>query len=119
MNNPPPRPSLKSLPAIHRPPAAERPTPERAVGVPKGVAEGVPSAVRPDPQPGDGRWPVAWLHITAPGRGAIPTAASKCACGRDRSAVGHRKVHDLITDHTAHRDLCPLRTASPEGRTAA
>ncbi|MEU6005914.1 hypothetical protein [Streptomyces sp. NPDC047453] len=87
-------------------------------GAPKGVAEGVLSAVRPDQQPGDGRYPVAWLHITAPGRGAIPAATSACACGRDRSAVGHRKVHDLIADHTAHRELCPLRIPQ-EGRAAA
>ncbi|MER6613578.1 hypothetical protein [Streptomyces xantholiticus] len=118
MNNPPPRPALKSLPATHQPSAAE-PAPASTGGeAPKVVAEGVFSAVRPDPQPGDGRWPVAWLHITAPGRGAIPTATSKCACGRDRSAVGHSKVHDLIADHTAHRDLCQLRS-SQEGRTAA
>ncbi|MFP3989379.1 hypothetical protein U9R90_18175 [Streptomyces sp. E11-3] len=60
---------------------------------------------------------MAWLHITAP-RGAVPTATSKCACGRDRSAVGHRRVVDLIDDHTAHRDTCPLRTPQ-EGRAAA
>jgi hypothetical protein len=60
---------------------------------------------------------MAWLRITAL-RGAVPTATSRCLCGRDRSAVGHRKVHALIADHTAHRDLCPLRTPQ-EGRTAA
>ncbi|WP_228034807.1 hypothetical protein, partial [Streptomyces spongiae] len=70
-----------------------------------------------DPTRGDGRFPVAWLHIRAP-RGATPTVTSKCLCGRDRSAVGHRKVLALITDHEAHRDTCPLRS-SQEGRTAA
>ncbi|QFR02614.1 hypothetical protein F9278_17635 [Streptomyces phaeolivaceus] len=60
---------------------------------------------------------MAWLNIVAP-RGATPTATSKCLCGRDRSAVGHRRVLALITDHTAHRDTCPLRTPQ-EGRTAA
>ncbi|MFP1627339.1 hypothetical protein ACLB9X_19730 [Streptomyces sp. 5K101] len=99
--------------------AAEPATAAPGEGAPKVVArQGVLSAVRPDPHAGDGRHPVAWLHITAPGRGAIPTATSKCACGRDRSAVGHRKVHALIADHTAHRDLCPLHTPQ-EGRTAA
>ncbi|MEH0528300.1 hypothetical protein QBA75_14330 [Streptomyces stelliscabiei] len=88
------------------------------MGEPKGVArKGVPTAVRPDPQRGDGRHPVAWLHIVAP-RGAAPTATSKCLCGRDRSAVGHRKVLALIDDHTAHRDTCPLRPHQ-EGRAAA
>ncbi|MFE2466788.1 hypothetical protein [Streptomyces mirabilis] len=91
--------------------------PELSVGEPKGVAEGVPTAVRPDPQQGDGRYPVAWLHICAP-RGAVPTATSKCLCGRDRSAVGRARVLALITDHEAHRDTCPLRTPQ-EGRTAA
>ncbi|MFD3572408.1 hypothetical protein [Streptomyces sp. NPDC058644] len=60
---------------------------------------------------------MAWLHIVAP-RGAVPTATSKCLCGRDRSAVGHRKVLALIEDHAAHRDACPLRTPQ-EGRAAA
>ncbi|MGM9386827.1 hypothetical protein [Streptomyces antibioticus] len=86
------------------------------MGDPKGVAEGVP-AVRPDPRRGDGRYPVAWLHICAP-RGAVPTATSKCLCGRDRSAVGQARVVALITDHEAHRDTCPLRTPQ-EGRAAA
>ncbi|MBT2393089.1 hypothetical protein J7E87_27545 [Streptomyces sp. ISL-1] len=97
--------------------AAEQAPLRLVIGEPKGVAEGVPSAVRPDPHEADGRYPVAWLHITAPGRGVFPAATSKCACGRDRSAVGHRKVHDLIADHTAHRDLCLLRSFQ-EGRTA-
>ncbi|MBL3665328.1 hypothetical protein JL475_04780 [Streptomyces sp. M2CJ-2] len=118
MTNPPPRPALKSLPATSQPSAAGPTSTAPGGGAPTGVAEGVLSAVRPDQQPGDGRYPVAWLHITAPGRGAIPAATSKCACGRDRSAVGHRRVLALIADHTAHRDLCPLRS-SQEGRTAA
>ena len=96
---------------------ADRATPRTAVGEPKGVAEGVPIAVRPDPQQGDGRYPVAWLHISAP-RGAVPTATSKCLCGRDRSAVGKARVLALIADHEAHRDACLLRTPQ-KGRTAA
>jgi hypothetical protein len=88
-----------------------------AVGEPKGVAEGVPTAVRPDPRDGDGRYPVAWLHICAP-RGTAPTATSKCLCGRDRSAIGHTRVLALITDHEAHRDTCTLRTRQ-EGRATA
>ncbi|MBQ1089180.1 hypothetical protein KBY47_08540 [Streptomyces sp. B93] len=60
---------------------------------------------------------MAWLHIRAP-RGAVPTATSRCECGRDRSAVGRRRVLALIADHTAHRDTCPLRSPQ-EGRTAA
>ncbi|MER6911135.1 hypothetical protein ABT354_05605 [Streptomyces sp. NPDC000594] len=97
-------------PAITGPRPAE-PAPTRAGGgAPKVAArQGVPSAVRPDPRPADGRWIVATLHIVAPGRGTIPTATSRCACGRDRSAVGQRRVLELIADHTTHRTACPLR----------
>ncbi|WP_329174667.1 hypothetical protein OG754_18355 [Streptomyces decoyicus] len=89
-------------------------------GAPKGGAEGVLSAVRPYPQQGDGRYPIAWLHVTAPGGGAIPTATSKCLCGRDRSAVGHRKVLGLIEEHHAHRTTCSFRRSGDvEKRNAA
>ncbi|WP_234333684.1 hypothetical protein [Streptomyces viridochromogenes] len=88
------------------------------MGEPKGVArQGVRTAVGADPHGDDGRRPIAWLHIVAP-RGVIPTATSKCACGRDRSAIGKPRVLALIDDHTAHRTVCPLR-ASQEGRAAA
>ncbi|MGW1758465.1 hypothetical protein [Streptomyces mirabilis] len=114
----PPRPPLKSIPSAPSGPcAAAQAVPGPAVGEPKGGAEGVLSALRSDPQTGDGRYPVAWLHISAP-RGAVPTATSKCQCGRDRSAVGKARVLALIKDHTAHRDECPLRTTQ-EGRAAA
>ncbi|MEV6947944.1 hypothetical protein AB0N07_39620 [Streptomyces sp. NPDC051172] len=96
---------------------AELASPTPAVGDPKGVAEGVRTGLSTDPQPGDGRYIVAVLHISAP-RGATPTATSTCLCGRDRSAVGNRQVLALITDHEDHRANCPFR-ASPEGRTAA
>ncbi|MEU9136183.1 hypothetical protein AB0D33_09490 [Streptomyces sp. NPDC048404] len=111
-------PPLKSITTTpDGPHAAAQPVDTTAVGEPKDVAEGVPIAVRPDPHPGNGRYPVAWLTICAP-RDAIPTATSKCLCGRDRSAVGHRKVHALIADHENHRATCPLRTTQ-EGRAAA
>jgi hypothetical protein len=115
----PPRHALKSLSATPTGPgAAAQAAPGPAVGEPKGAArKGVRSALRPDPRRGDGRYPIAWLCICAP-RGAVPTATSKCLCGRDRSAVGHTKVLALIDDHTAHRDACPLRT-NQEGRQAA
>ncbi|WP_258017728.1 hypothetical protein [Streptomyces noursei] len=73
-----------------------------------------------DPHPtGDGRYPVAWLHISAP-RGAVPTATSKCCCGRDKSAVGRTKVLALIEDHEAHRVTCPWRhPAARETRKAS
>ncbi|MFJ9129575.1 hypothetical protein ACIRJS_36320 [Streptomyces sp. NPDC102340] len=101
------------------PQAAPQAVGSAEVGAPKGGAEGVISALRsaPQPQRGDGRYPIAWLHIVAP-RGAIPTATSRCECGRDRSAVGKARVLALIDDHTAHRTACPLRNPQ-EGRAAA
>jgi hypothetical protein len=118
MTTPRPRPAGKSIPRTTMGPhAAEPAAPRTAESDPKGAAEGVPIALRPDPQQGDGRYPVAWLHISAPG-GATPTATSKCQCGRDRSAVGKARVLALIKDHEAHRDECPLRTPQ-KGRTAA
>ncbi|WP_307816297.1 MULTISPECIES: hypothetical protein [unclassified Streptomyces] len=80
------------------------------------VAEGVPTAVRPDQQTGDGRYPVAWLTITAP-RVATPTATSICQCGRNLFAAGHHKALALIADHTDHKTRCPLR-ADQEGAAA-
>jgi hypothetical protein len=114
----PSRPPLKSIPATAGPYAAEPGAPRPAVGEPKGAArQGVRTALGSDPHPTAGRYPVAWLHITAP-RGAMPTATSRCACGRDRSAVGHRRVLALIADHADHRERCPLRNTQ-EGRAAA
>ncbi|GGZ44639.1 hypothetical protein GCM10010387_43640 [Streptomyces inusitatus] len=94
------------------------PTPDtRDSGAPKVAAEGVPSVVRPNPHARpDSRHIVAMLHIAAP-RGTTPTATSRCVCGRDRSAIGHRRVAVLIEDHAAHRDVCPLRTT--DGKAAA
>jgi hypothetical protein len=108
---------LKSLPAPGRPTAADRAAPPAAGGDRKGAArQGVRSG--PDPRRGDGRYPIAWLHLTTPGRGTIPTAHAWCACGHDRSAVGHRQVLALIDAHAAHRNLCPLRHRT-ESRPAA
>ncbi|MFD9189666.1 hypothetical protein ACFWCA_15705 [Streptomyces phaeochromogenes] len=111
-------PPLKSI--THTPDGpqdAPQPVDTPAVGDPKGVAEGVPTAVRPDPQTGDGRYPIAWLTISAPYR-TVPTANSWCACGRDRDATGDADVWALIADHEAHRDTCPLRTTQ-EGKATA
>uniref|UniRef100_A0AAU1LQN0 Uncharacterized protein n=1 Tax=Streptomyces sp. NBC_00148 TaxID=2903626 RepID=A0AAU1LQN0_9ACTN len=105
-----PNPPLKCLPSTPTGPYLAEPAPAvTGGGAAKGVAEGVPTAVRPDQQMGDGRYALAWLTISAP-RGAVPTATSVCACGRNRFAAGHHKALALIEDHTRHRDLCPLRT---------
>ncbi|ELP67360.1 hypothetical protein PV735_23210 [Streptomyces turgidiscabies] len=117
MNTPLP-PPLKSItrPATD-PRAAEPSLPRPAKGDPQEAAEGVPNAVRSNPPRGDGRYPIAWLHICTP-YGATPSATSRCECGRDRRAFGGPHVLALIDDHTAHRDTCPLRTPQ-EGRAAA
>lgn len=117
--SPSPRPLLKSVTtAPTGPRAAEPAAARRAVGEPKGAArKGDRTACGSDPHRGDGRRPVAWLHIVAP-RGGVPTATSRCSCGRDRSAVGKRRVLALTDDHAAHRTACPLRNPQ-EGRTAA
>ncbi|MGW6565090.1 hypothetical protein [Streptomyces sp. NPDC054975] len=113
-----PTPRLKSTtPTTDHAAAAEQPRPLLAVGASKVVGPG-PSLLGSDPHPTDGPRIVGMLHISAPGRRAVPTATSTCECGRNRSAVGHRKVLALIDEHAAHRDLCPLLNPS-EGRTAA
>ncbi|WP_413800192.1 hypothetical protein [Streptomyces iranensis] len=117
--NTPRRPHLKSIPntADQPRPAEPGPAPDSR-SAPRNVGrKAVPSALRSDRQQGDGRCPVAWLHITAP-RGAVPTAHSWCACGHDRSAVGKPRVLALIADHEAHKTACPLRS-SQEGAIAA
>lgn len=116
--NAPPLP-LKSVTGSPTGPVAARSTAPRAtVGEPEDAArQGVRSACNPDPHSDDGRRPIAWLRIVAP-RGATPTATSRCACGRDRSAVGKPRVLALIDDHADHRTVCPLRHPK-EGRAAA
>ncbi|ARQ69971.1 hypothetical protein CAG99_14880 [Streptomyces marincola] len=113
-------PRLEGQPATpHHPAAAEPAAPPAAAGARKVVAEGVVSAVRPNPRPRDGRRPVAWLHICAPPDWQIaPTARSLCECGRDERAAGRARVAALVADHHAHPTACPLRTPAPE-RTAA
>jgi hypothetical protein len=106
----PRRPRLKSLPPPPTGPSTAEPIPAASdSGAPKDVAEGVPSSVRPDKQTGDGRYPIAWLTISAP-RGAVPTATSICECGRNLFAAGRNKALALIDDHNRHRTRCPLRT---------
>ncbi|MFC9748855.1 hypothetical protein [Streptomyces niveus] len=117
----PRHPSLKShTPTTNPPTTAELRSLPTAVGAPMGVAEGVPTAVLPDQQIGDGRHVTGGLTIRVPRKGT-PTASSWCACGRDLFVSGFVKVLALSEDHTAHRDTCPLRTSDTdsEGRAAA
>ncbi|MFG2293122.1 hypothetical protein [Streptomyces sp. NPDC048603] len=86
---------------------AEPAAAEGGSGAPKVAARmGVPSSSDPHPAD-DGRRPVAWIHIAAPGRGATPTVRSWCICGRDLFTAGHTKALALIADHERHRTTCP------------
>ncbi|MEV6680878.1 hypothetical protein AB0N09_29040 [Streptomyces erythrochromogenes] len=101
-----------------RPRSAEpTPTPDGS-GAPKVVAEGVPSALRPDPRPGDGRRIVGWLVMRAPNAGTTPTVRSWCVCGRNLGAVGYGAGGHLIAEHKAHRDVCPEQAAEDDRRAA-
>ncbi|MEU6659596.1 hypothetical protein [Streptomyces sp. NPDC046821] len=98
------------------PRAAERRHLRLVVGDREGVAEGVPIAVRPDPQPNDGYQPRAVLHVVAPPDWRVtPTAHSWCSCGRDRQAVGRAAVLSLVAAHNEHRDTCPQLVNAKEG----
>ncbi|MET7658372.1 hypothetical protein ABZT45_27990 [Streptomyces sp. NPDC005356] len=86
------------------------------VGDGKGIAEGVPIAVRPDPQTSHGYRPRAVLHVVAPPDWRVtPSAHSWCSCGRERQAVGRAAVLSLVTAHNEHRDTCPQLTRTKEG----
>ncbi len=118
----PTSPRLKSTPTAGRE-AAQQPNHNTSGGMNRdgrqAVLSALPTAQQPPrPATGETRSPVAWLTVRMPAKHATPTAASWCACGREARAAGHAKVLALIEDHTAHRDLCPLRT-NTEGRAAA
>ncbi|MFJ5267095.1 hypothetical protein [Streptomyces sp. NPDC088358] len=131
-------PPLKSIPTTpDSPHDAAQPVDTTAVGAPRGVAEGVPTAVRPDPHPGSTGDPTPerpGIRIFAPpvyrhpndgGRwskryGGTPTAACACPCGLTGAATGALAVAALVADYDAHRSAC-TGTLAPlaEGRTAA
>lgn len=109
--SPRPNPPLKCLPSNPTGPDLTEPAPAASgSGAPRDVGrKAVLSSVRSDQPIGDGRYPIAWLTISAP-RGAVPTATSICECGRNLFAAGRHKALALIDDHARHRDVCPLRT---------
>lgn len=134
MSTPAPLP-WKANPPRALAPVAELTPPAPAVGYPKGVAEGVRTALRPDPQPGDASNPTPdrpGIRIYAPPVyrhhydgarwtkrcGATPTAAYACPCGQTRTATGRDSVADLVADYDYHRTTC-LHLNPQEGRRAA
>ncbi|MEU9701967.1 hypothetical protein [Streptomyces sp. NPDC047981] len=132
MTTPPPPPLKSHTPASDGPSVAEQPRHLRAVGAPRGVAEGVSSALLPNPsdptpeQPGIRIYaaPVYRSHYDgarwSTRTDGTPTAAYACSCGQTGYATGLSTVAALVAEYTAHKTAC---TGTPvpflEGRDAA
>ncbi|MFI1160211.1 hypothetical protein [Streptomyces sioyaensis] len=95
----------------------------RGSGAPKVVAEGVLSALRPDPRVASGHEEERvffGLHIVAPPDWAAPTSATAvCPCGYRRNARGRSGVLQLVADYTDHKTTCPSFTGITEKRNVA
>ncbi|MFI1441419.1 hypothetical protein [Streptomyces fructofermentans] len=108
------------------------------MGAPKGVAEGVPTAVRPDRRSDDMGNPTpdrpgiriyappVYRHSSDGARwskryGDTPTAAYACRCGLTGTACGAGDVAALICDYEYHRakECTGSPPALTEGRAAA
>ncbi|ROV65130.1 hypothetical protein D3105_29055 [Streptomyces globisporus] len=74
-------------------------------GEPKGVAEGVRVAVRPDPHAVTVTGIRPGLVVRGLGRNQIPAADWLCACGHHERARGRNAVTELTT--RARVDHCP------------
>ncbi|MGW1434664.1 hypothetical protein ACWD7M_05455 [Streptomyces griseus] len=97
---------LKSLPATPNTPQAANVAAAPATGgEPKGVAEGVRSAVLPDPHTVTVTGIRPGLTVRGLGRNQIPTVDWLCACGHHERARGRNAVTDLTT--RARVDHCP------------
>lgn len=125
MSAPQPRPRLKSpSDTTTVPHPADQTTPPTSDSGPKEFGrQAVLSSLRPDPQTNHGvpeqQVVVAWLRISAPAtRRGLPTAESWCRCGQHHTATGKAAVLRLQDTHAAHRETCPLRQPTTEGRNA-
>ncbi|MFD7321394.1 hypothetical protein ACFV9D_09925 [Streptomyces sp. NPDC059875] len=128
-----PNPRLKSItPTTDRPVVAEQPRHLRAVGASKVVAEGVASALLPNPgdptpdQPGIRIYaaPVYRSHYDgarwSKRTDGTPNAAYACACGQTGTATGLNTVAALVAEYTAHKTACTGAVVPlTEGRDAA
>ncbi|MGW6567037.1 hypothetical protein [Streptomyces sp. NPDC054975] len=112
--------------------AAQRSQRQRAVGALKVVAEGVLSALAPNPgdptpdQPGIriSAAPVYRSHYDgarwSKRTDGTPNAAYACACGQTGTATGLQAVAALVAEYDAHKTACTGTTVPlTEGRTAA
>ncbi|MFF8609996.1 hypothetical protein ACF06X_29185 [Streptomyces sp. NPDC015346] len=133
MTTPPP-PRLKSHTRTpDRPSTAEQPRRLRTVGASKVVAEGVPSALLPNPGDPTPDAPGIRIHAAPVYRShydgarwskrtdGTPNAAYACACGQTATAIGLQAVTALVAEYDAHRSDCTGAPVAPltEGRTAA
>ncbi|SEC16321.1 hypothetical protein SAMN05428945_2200 [Streptomyces sp. 2224.1] len=121
----PPRPPLKSLPATSdRPSSAEPARTPAGSGAPKVAAEGVLSALRPNPHIAserDEERVFFGLHIVAPPDWRAPTSATAaCPCGYQDNARGRTAILRLVEDYMNHKETnCPHYTGVTERRKAA
>lgn len=116
--NTPPHPHLKSLPNTpDRPSSAEPARCPSGGGAPKGGAEGVLSALRPDPQTVTVTGIRPGLEIRGMDRGYVPVADWLCACGHHERARGRTAVTELTSRvRVGH---CPHQAAETTRRNAA
>ncbi|MFJ9408931.1 hypothetical protein [Streptomyces sp. NPDC101393] len=107
----------------HNPRSAEPAPAPTGSGAPKGGAEGVLSAVRPDPRPAAGHepeWVFFGLHIIAPPSfSAATSATAACRCGYRRQGKGRAAVLRIVEDFTNHQTACPHHTGLAERRNVA
>lgn len=86
-------------------------------GAPKVAAEGVLSAVRPDPQTVTVAGIRPGLEIRGMGRNGLPVADWLCACGHHERARGPAAVRELT--HRVQVGHCPHRAPETNRRNAA
>lgn len=114
----PESPSLKSLPSTpDRPSTAQPARTPTCSGAPKVVAEGVRSALCPDPQPVMVSVIRPGLEIRGLDRGEVLVADWLCACGHHERARGRAAVIELTGRvRVGH---CPHRATETDRRKAA
>ncbi|WP_406078190.1 hypothetical protein OG337_18220 [[Kitasatospora] papulosa] len=113
--NTPPRPALKSLPSTTMGPGMAEPARGGSGGGAETVvAEGVPTAVLPDPRTVTGIRP--GLRLRGLERRGFPVADWLCACGHYERARGRRAVIELNARATVGH--CP-HTTTQTRRSAA
>ncbi|WP_371791501.1 hypothetical protein OG285_17650 [Streptomyces sp. NBC_01471] len=111
-------PLLKSLTTTPTSPSPAEPAPVTTrQGALKVVAEGVPTAVLPDPRTITVTGIGPGLHLRGLDRGEVPVADWLCACGHHERARGRKAVTELTTRvRVGH---CPHNAPAQNRRDAA